>query len=202
METETLTQQKPRAWTAPRIAAWAGGFLIFGFLLTTAPYYYWVKVHHRLLPISEGRVYKAGEMSPAELRDTVREYGIRTVIDLRHDDPKSEAERIAMTEDGIRYVNIPSRQVPDEAAVETFLRVMDETSANPALKPVLIHCEDGTGRSPLFSAIYRMEYEGWSNEAARSRAYWETVFGNFEPDSRKGRFILEYVPRSRRSQQR
>lgn len=194
---EILTHEKLRRWTPWRIAAWCGGLLVFGFLLTTGPYYYWVKVHHRLLPIAEGRLYKSGEMSPEALRETVRDYGIRTVIDLRHDDPKSEVERAAMAEIGVRYFNIPSRQVPDEDGVKAFLQVMDETLANPALRPVLIHCKDGTGRSPLFSAIYRMEYEGWSNEAARSRAYWETVLGNFEPESRKGKFILGYVPRSR-----
>lgn len=180
-----------------QVAAWSLGLLLVGVVATSGPYFYWVKVYSRFLPITEGKVYKSGEMSPAALKERVRDYGIRTVIDLRHDDPKSEVERKAMAEVGVRYVNIPSRQVPDEGAVNTFLRVMDESLANPDFRPVLIHCTDGTGRAPLFSAIYRMEYEGWSNEAARSHAYWETVLGNFETDSRKGKFILDYVPRSR-----
>ncbi len=192
-----MDQRAAKRATPRRIAAWVVGASLVAFVGTVSGYYYWVAFHYRFLPITEGKVYKSAEMPPAALQERVRDYGIRTVIDLRHDDPRSEVERKAMAEVGVRYVNIPSRQVPDEGAVNTFLRVMDDSLANRDFQPVLIHCTDGTGRAPLFSAIYRMEYEGWSNENARSQAYWETVLGNFETDSRKGKFILDYVPRSR-----
>ena len=165
---------------------------------SSAAFYYWVYVNHRFMTISEGRVYKSAEMSPAELKDKVRQYGIRTVIDLRYPGPWTDAERQAMQEVGVRYFSIPSHQVPTDDVVTKFLAVMDETMANPEYQAVLIHCEDGTGRSPLFSSLYRVEYEGWSSEVARNHIYWETGMGNFASDSRKGRFIHDYVPRSKR----
>jgi protein tyrosine/serine phosphatase len=33
--------------------------------------------------------------------------------------------------------------------------------------PVLIHCYHGTGRAEMYSALYRIEYEKFTNEAAR-----------------------------------
>jgi hypothetical protein len=33
--------------------------------------------------------------------------------------------------------------------------------------PVLIHCYHGTGRAEMYSALYRIEYENFTNEDAR-----------------------------------
>lgn len=38
---------------------------------------------------------------------------------------------------------------------------------NPDNYPVLIHCYHGTGRVILYSAIYKIEYENFTNEMAR-----------------------------------
>ena len=174
-----------------------GAVLAIILLVTASGYYYWVHVNYRFMTITDGRVYKSAEMPPAELKDRVREYKIQTVIDLRHPGPWTDAEHQAMQEIGVRYFSIPSHQVPTDDVMKKFLAVMDETMANPAYQAVLIHCKDGTGRAPLFSSLYRVEYEGWSNEAARSKIYWQTGMGNFALDSRKGRYILDYVPRSK-----
>jgi protein tyrosine/serine phosphatase len=182
----------PKQW-ARRL----GAALAIVLVASSATYYYWVFVNHRFMTITEGQVYKSAEMSPAELKEKVKKYGIRTVIDLRHTGPWTDAERQAMQDVGVRYFSIPSRQVPTDDVVKKFVAVMDETMANPDYQAVLIHCKHGTGRAPLFSSLYRVEYEGWSNEAARNAIYWETGMGNFASDSRKGRYILGYVPRSK-----
>lgn len=181
-----------RPWTQRLVAV-----LALGLVASAGGYYYWVHVNYRFMTITEGRVYKSAQMPPADLKERVKKYGIRTVIDLRHPGPWTDAERQAMQDVGVRYFSIPSRQVPADDVVKKFLAVMDETMANPDYQAVLIHCKDGTGRAPLFSSLYRVEYEGWSNEAARNEIYWETGMGNFATDSRKGRFILGYVPRSK-----
>lgn len=179
-------------------ARWLGAALAIVLVASGTAYYYWVHVNHRFMTISEGRVYKSAEMSRAELKDRVQQYGIRTVIDLRHLGPWTDAESQAMQEVGVRYFSIPAHQVPTDDVVKRFLAVMDETMANPEYQAVLIHCKDGTGRAPLFSSLYRVEYEGWLPEAARNKIYWETGMGNFASDSRKGRYIRDYVPRSKR----
>src|SRR6202035_2396734 len=70
---------------------------------------------------------------------------------------------------GVRYVLIEpdlvsKYQVPEKRprAIEEFLRIMDDESNYP----VLIHCKAGLHRTGVLSAVYRMEYQGWSHAAA------------------------------------
>ena len=64
-----------------------------------------------------------------------------------------------------QHINIPSKQVPTRDKVDKFLKTLDSSDAYP----VLIHCYHGTGRAELYSAIYRMEFEDWSNQNAREQ---------------------------------
>ena len=66
--------------------------------------------------------------------------------------------------------------------------------ADPDVYPVLIHCHHGVSRSVLFSALYRIEYEGWDNERARLATRFITDGSSFDTDKRKGRFLQDYVP--------
>jgi tyrosine-protein phosphatase SIW14 len=52
--------------------------------------------------------------------------------------------------------------VPADEGVQRFREIMDE----PKNYPVLIHCFGGIHRTGAFCAIYRMEYEHWTNEQA------------------------------------
>jgi protein tyrosine/serine phosphatase len=38
--------------------------------------------------------------------------------------------------------------------------------SDPANHPVLVHCFAGIHRTGAFCALYRMEFDGWSNEQA------------------------------------
>jgi hypothetical protein len=103
------------------------------------------------------------------------------------------AERAALDASGVRYVNIPSRQVATPEQILSFLAVMDE----PANWPVLVHCEHGVGRSVLYSAIFGIEYKYWSRRHALRYAYWTSGLGNFEASSAKGGVILNYKRREK-----
>jgi protein-tyrosine phosphatase len=71
---------------------------------------------------------------------------------------------------------------------------------DPAYHPVLIHCSHGCGRTGVFTAIYRMEYQGWSNRDALNEARRKSgsLPGNkgFRDDNRKAKFLLAYQPRA------
>ena len=157
-------------------------------------YGYWVLVEHRFQTITEGKVYKSSAMPPDELVRRVEALGIRTVIDLRNEAPESSAaERAAVEKAGLRYVNLPSEQVPDSATVDAYLALMKR----PEIFPVLIHCEHGVGRSVLFAALYRIEFEGWDSERARCATTYFPWRGSFRPGSDKGDYVRNYKPRSR-----
>ncbi|MFN0006999.1 MAG: dual specificity protein phosphatase family protein [Planctomycetota bacterium] len=168
--------------------------VVVALLALLGRYEYWVEVEHRFQTITEGRLYKSGEMPSEELVDRVGSLGIRTVIDLR--DEVSEvidAERDALEKAGVKYVNLPSKQVPEETTVDTYLTLMKR----PENFPVLIHCEHGVGRSVLFAALYRIEFEGWGSERARCATTYFPWRGSFKPDSPKGEYLRNYKPRSR-----
>ncbi|MHC4548394.1 MAG: fused DSP-PTPase phosphatase/NAD kinase-like protein [Planctomycetota bacterium] len=155
-------------------------------------YGYWALVEHRFEAITEGQVYKSGEMPAETLLRKVRDTGIRTVVDLRDEDLTAVAEEHAVLErEGIRHVHLPTGQVPSDATVDAFLDLVKR----PENRPLLVHCKEGQGRSVLFSAIYRIEFEGWDNERARRATRVFSWRGGFKPGSPKGEYLRAYVPR-------
>src|SRR5690606_37383394 len=126
-----------------------------------------------------------------------------TVIDLRRAgtndsilnperDEQILAEKLAVEKiDGVEYINIPTPQVPSDETIEKFLEVMD----NPDNYPVVIHCTHGTGRAKLFSAIYRIEYENFTNEEARKQTRGLVKFSSFDHGTPKGEYLKAYEKR-------
>lgn len=120
--------------------------------------------------VEPGVLYRSGQVPVAFFERMVHDYGIRTVICLRdgdHDD--DEAEMKYCRRWGINHVRIPPRAwwalrgpAPAEQGVAAFREVMD----NPANYPVLIHCFAGLHRTGAYCAVYRMEYQGWTNADA------------------------------------
>ena len=160
---------------------------------------YFIHVRHRLSVVTQGQVYKSGTMPPAEMAAVAQRLGLRTVIDLRtwvsgQDSTnttalaKIQAEGAALAAVGVRQICLPTPQVPTAATVAAFLKIMDD----PANRPVLIHCYHGIGRTELFTAIYHMEFEGWSNERARRDTRFILPGSSFSDTSEKGRFLMDY----------
>ncbi len=160
----------------PRPVQWLFGLLITALLVgVPVGYAAYRKAHVRnFRAVRDGVLYRSGQLSLRGLKQVVYDYQIKTVISLRDADvprqpPPDAAEEEHCRQRGIKYVRIPPRHwsapdgsVPAEANVRAFLEVMDE----PANHPVLLHCFRGVHRSGAYSAIFRMEYEGWGRQAA------------------------------------
>jgi len=57
----------------------------------------------------------------------------------------------------------------------------------------------GYGFLPMLrAAVYRMEFQGWSNRCARWEAMILSGFDSFQKDTPKGQFLLNYRPGVRR----
>ena len=164
----------------------------------------------RLREVDPGRVYRSGEMTAAGFADAVARYKIRTILNLQDDYPDPDVTRNFWNWNtvkeselcrqlGVRYVLIKPdlifrRRVPVErpAAVDAFLDLMDD----PDAYPVLIHCKAGLHRTGCLTAVYRMEYQGWSPD----RAYDELKgngFGDWVCTSGND-YVNEYVLEYRR----
>jgi protein tyrosine/serine phosphatase len=146
-------------------------------LLIAAPVAYGLHVQasfRKFRVVSEGKLYRSGHLSLSALKRIVHDYGIRTVISLRETDAPGKLPFEAQEEDyceaqEINYYRIPPRNwsapagpPPVEKGVRKFLAVMSD----PDNYPVLIHCFAGIHRSGAYCAIYRMEFEHWTNAEA------------------------------------
>jgi protein tyrosine phosphatase (PTP) superfamily phosphohydrolase (DUF442 family) len=179
-------------------------------------YVWYVRVDHRFEEISENRVYKSALIPPDRLESFLVPAHIKTVIDLldpgtndalnpgKMDDILAEEKAINKINEtygtDIHHVSIPSGQVPTRETLKKFFDVLDDETSYP----VLIHCYHGMGRAVIYSAVYRMEYEGWDNEAARMKTRLfpfmvDSVLhkSSFAAGTDKGDFVINYVPRNR-----
>ncbi len=174
--------------SARRVGLLLIGVLLVGVLGAGAVYGYWVLFDYRFSTVTEGQVYRSGAMPPEKLLVKVRRYGIRAVIDLRRPGAEVDAERVALAQVGVKHFHVPSDQVPNDETIDAFLEILGDCE----YRPVLIHCKHGEGRAVLFAAIYRMEYEAWSNERARRASRLLSSISSFSSKSRKGVFIHDY----------
>lgn len=167
--------------------------MVLALLASAAGYSYWSLASQSLITISAGEVYQTGRWAPNDLLSVAREYGIRTVIDLRDISEVPGVigrERLAFRYSGIDYINLPAKDLPGNETILDFLSVVAEQQN----RPVLLQSEYETGRAAIFAALYRVEFESWDNESARVAL--ETLYSGaaFTPDTPQGEFLLSYKP--------
>lgn len=172
-------------------------------LILVGKYVYDMNFNHNFETITEGKVYKSGVIPPSEIDTYIKKYHIKSIIDLRfpgtgddvnnpeiHSELNAEKDAVAKIKD-ITYFNNGSDQVPVQKNLDMFFEIMD----NPANYPVLIHCYHGTGRAELYSAIYRIEYENFTNEEARSGVRTLVKWSSFDDGKPKGEYLKAYKSR-------
>jgi len=180
-------------------------------LLPLVQYRYVYAQSKRLREVDPGRVYRSGQLNADGFRAARDQYGIRTVICLRDDDPDPDVdlrflpggdtvkESELCRQLGMRFVFIAPdlvsrKEVPTRRpeAIERFLEVMDDAASYP----VLIHCNAGLNRTGVLVAVYRMEYQGWSCEQA-FRETLDNGFGRTQCTAANDyikQYILTYEP--------
>jgi predicted protein tyrosine phosphatase len=164
---------------------------------------YDMNINHNFETITKGKVYKSGVIPPEELESYVKKYKIKSIVDLRFpgttdlkNNPEIPAELSAEQEavakiKGVNYFNNGSDQVPKQENLDLFFKVMD----NKENYPVLIHCYHGIGRAEMYAALYRIEYENFSNEAARRGVRTILKFSSFDDRTPKGEYLKAYKSR-------
>ena len=175
--------------------------LLLPTLVSGVIYARWDLRERRLVTIAHGTVYQSAVMSPARLRATVEELGLRTIIDLRDTElDLVAAEREVLRPTGVEHCHVPMPQEPSADDLRRFFAAIE--SAPP---PILVHCKHGEGRSVLLCALYRIDHCGWSNEAAwhgtarlpDSLRFLQHLWPGlrcFSPTSTKGRRVLDHLP--------
>jgi predicted protein tyrosine phosphatase len=180
------------------------GFLLLAIILFFGgKQIYDMNINHNFETITEGKVYKSGVIPPDELESYVAKYHIKSIVDLRFpgttdltNNPEIPAELTAEQNaiakiKGVNYFNNGSEQVPKQENLDRFFKIMD----NKDNYPVLIHCYHGIGRGEMYSALYRIEYENFTNEAARQGVRTLVKFSSFDDGTPKGEYLKSYKSR-------
>lgn len=106
--------------------------------------------------------YYRGAQPAIDDYQSLKDLGVKTVIDLR-DDPV-DYEKGAVEALGMKYVNIPMSgwKSPKDRDVEAFLKLLNDSETGT----VYVHCKAGIHRTGITAAAYRFTKYGWDYDTA------------------------------------
>lgn len=112
-------------------------------------------------------LFRGAQPTPQEFQ-SLSHFGIKTVIDLRHEEDHIRNEKKLVEAAGMRYINIPMSgfAAPSDQQIARALSIMND----PAAGPVFIHCRRGADRTGTVVACYRVSHDQWANEKALGEA--------------------------------
>ncbi len=116
--------------------------------------------------IEKGKFYRSAQLSAGDLEEYVKQYGIRTVINLRGENPGEEwfqNEQAVAQRLGLEFVNIAMlpNKIPSRQNLNTLLMAFATLP-----RPLLAHCQAGADRTGEASALYQMLYMNKSKKQA------------------------------------
>lgn len=159
----------------------------------------------RFREVEPGRFYRSGQMTEAGFREIITRFGIKTVVNLQHEEPDPllidrwlgqptirESEMCQQL--GVRYFLLTPDILPpgntvdcEPPVVREWLQILDDE----ANYPLLVHCKAGLHRTGRLTAIYRMEYHGWS-VAEAIRELRDNGYG-FNAATDRDDFIIQFI---------
>lgn len=120
--------------------------------------------------VREGILYRSAQLTVDGIRQAIHDHGIRTIVNLRDGTTAlDQAEEAFCNQHGVGFVRIAPLGwdgVKGTAPVDRGLLRFLEVLRDPANHPVLVHCYRGVHRTGGYVAVYRMEFENWTNDRA------------------------------------
>ncbi len=135
--------------------------VVFGAILAFVLAFLWYigVIGGNVREVEAGRFYRSAQLSGSSLERVLRQYGIKSVVNLRGPSKKGFylSERKVCSELGVAHydVSLSAYHLPEPAELRKLIGVLD-----CAPRPVLVHCQQGADRSGLASALYANAYEG------------------------------------------
>jgi protein tyrosine/serine phosphatase len=116
----------------------------------------------------DDRVYRGAHPTPEGLR-RLSEMGVKTIVNLRGEDPRFQGHDRAVAElYGMRWVYLPMHAFwrPTDTQIREFLTL----ALDPSTSPIFLHCRQGEDRTGTLVAIYRVVGQGWEPAKAYQEA--------------------------------
>lgn len=104
-------------------------------------------------------LYRSAQFNKSQVAE-LEHLGIRTSVDLR----KFHSDASELKASSIREVHIGTNtwHIGDNTVIAALVAIRRaETSG-----PVVLHCQHGSDRTGLITAMYRIVYQGWTKDAA------------------------------------
>lgn len=118
--------------------------------------------------VRAGQLYRSGQLSGGLLATTIRQRGLRSVINLRGKSKRGfyrEEVEVCRQRGGAHFdVSLSAYRLPRPKELQKLLAAFDQ-----APRPILVHCQQGADRSGLASTIFENVYEGVPLDQAENR---------------------------------
>jgi protein tyrosine phosphatase (PTP) superfamily phosphohydrolase (DUF442 family) len=144
--------------------------------------------------VDPGKLYRDGNRSLREFKNTLRKSGARTVVAIVDQKEFNEREFVAARElvksRGLEFHWIPiaAGWYPTDAQIRQFLAIAND----PGKHPVLYHDDEGIRRAGMMMAAYQQSVLGYTDEQAKAAIQ---AFGHSDRTINEvRRFIDTYDP--------
>jgi protein tyrosine/serine phosphatase len=129
--------------------------------------------------VKRGILYRSGQLTADQLTQAVKQYQLRTIINLQWPGEEMHAERALCRRLGVDFVNLPmpGDGLGEEWQFREILKVLDD----PERRPALVHCARGTCRTGAAVAFYRFQRDGWTPEDVASELRRQTYHYGLVP---------------------
>ena len=118
------------------------------------------------------RAFRSGQPSPRHLRQRIPRHGIRTVVNLRGEDPDNpmmalEADACQRLGVSLEHLKLHSRSLPSPESVHAAHELLHRIEY-----PVWFHCKSGADRVGVMSTLYLHWMEGMPLDQTRQLRLW------------------------------
>lgn len=152
-----------------RIAKGALYFVAIPAAVIVGGFYAHMQITTNFHPVISGELYRSSQPSAALIAQLHEQYGIKTIINLRgdnsgrgwYDKEVAEAKQLDINHIDFR---MSSRHELTQEKAEELVKMMRD-----APKPILIHCQAGSDRTGLATALYLAAISKTSEQVAESQ---------------------------------
>jgi protein tyrosine phosphatase (PTP) superfamily phosphohydrolase (DUF442 family) len=119
--------------------------------------------------VQDGVFYRSAQLPASTLNSYIKQYGIKTVVNLRGEHPEEDwwrQEEAVMQQNNVCFFNIPmtASKLTSKKNIRAILNIFDT-----APRPLLVHCHHGIDRTGEVSALWVLDQQHKSTSVAREQ---------------------------------